>query len=54
MFVVVKTPCNISDPYDNPFWSKSNPSGGKREKKTLIIVDTYFRDSARKPLRPRF
>ena len=53
IFWLVKTPCNISEPYDNPFWEKSNPSRRrerKRENKTPWLVDTLFRDSARKPL----
>ena len=47
-----KTPF-ILKPYDSPFWEKSNP-GRKRERKkerkkrkTPLIVDTTFCDSAR-------
>jgi hypothetical protein len=37
----LKTPCKISEPYDNPFWEKNNGSGRKKgEKKTTLIVDT--------------
>ena len=25
-FLCVKTPCKILEPYDNPFWEKSNPA----------------------------
>ena len=28
----IKTPGNISEPYDNPFWEKSNTGGEKRER----------------------
>ena len=41
------------EPYDNPFWEKSNPAEREREREiTPLIVDTKFRDSARKPLGP--
>ena len=43
----------MSEPYDNSFWEKSN-GGRKKEEKTPLIVDTYFRDSARKLLGPKF
>jgi hypothetical protein len=38
----VKTPCKISDPYDNPFWGKSNLAERKKEEReiTPLIVDT--------------
>ena len=48
IFLWLKTP-KIWEPYDNSFWEKSNPA--EREIVPLI-VDTKFRDSARKPLGP--
>ena len=30
-FLLLKTPCTILEPYNNPFWEKSNDRG--REKK---------------------
>ena len=32
-FWCLKTPCKISEPYDNPFWEKSNPAQRKKEKR---------------------
>jgi hypothetical protein len=26
IFLSIKTPCKISEPYNNPFWEKSNPA----------------------------
>jgi hypothetical protein len=41
IFLCLKTPYKISDPYDILFWEKSNPGRKKREeKKPSIIVDT--------------
>ena len=34
------------DPYDKPFWEKSNIRREKRERKTPLIVDTLFRSNA--------
>jgi hypothetical protein len=31
-FFLVKTPCKISEPYDNPLWEKSNLAERKKEK----------------------
>ena len=31
-FSWVKTPCQISKPYDDPFWEKSNIGGEKKKK----------------------
>ena len=41
---LIRSPCKVSEPQDNPFWEKSN-AGRKREeeKKTPLIVDTQFR-----------
>jgi hypothetical protein len=37
----VKTPCKISEPYDDHFWEKSNPIRKSAEReKTPLIVDT--------------
>jgi hypothetical protein len=33
----LKTPCKISEPFDNPFWEKSNPSRGKREREDKCL-----------------
>jgi hypothetical protein len=32
----------MSEPYDNPFWEKSNPAERKKEEKEILplIVDT--------------
>ena len=46
IFLLVRSPCKISKPYDNPFWEKVT-QGERREgeirarEKTLLIVDTY-------------
>ena len=34
IFVRFRSPCKISEPYDNPFWEKSNPSA------ELLIVSS--------------
>jgi hypothetical protein len=31
IFLLLRSPCRISEPYDNPFWEKSD--GGRRKKK---------------------
>ena len=33
VLVLVQTTCKISEPYDNPFWEKSNARREKEEKK---------------------
>ena len=35
IFLWLKTPCNISKPYDNPFWGENN-GGRKRERKNSV------------------
>ena len=35
-FLWVKTPCKISEPYDNPFWEKSNPAQRKKERENAV------------------
>ena len=41
------------EPHDNPFLEKRKcRRERKKEKKTPLIVDTYFCDSARKPIGP--
>jgi hypothetical protein len=39
IFLCLETPCKISEPYDNPFWVKSN-IGGKRESKRNNAVNS--------------
>jgi hypothetical protein len=39
IFLCLETPCKISEPYDNPFWVKSN-LGGKRESKRNNAVNS--------------
>ena len=31
IFLLVRSPCNISEPYDNFFWEKNNPRRKKEE-----------------------
>jgi hypothetical protein len=47
IFLVVRSPCKIWEPYDNPFWKNSDGGGEKKEKrekrkeeekKSMIIV----------------
>ena len=33
-FVWLKTPCKISEPYDNLFWEKSNPQKERKQEET--------------------
>ena len=35
IFFILKSPCKMSEPYDNPFFGCSN--GSKREKKFLLV-----------------
>ena len=35
-----KTPCTVSEPYDNPFLEKSNPSGKKEKEKMKLMEAT--------------
>ena len=42
ILVLLRSPCKISEPKDNPFWEKSNPSRRekeerKKEKKTPLV-----------------
>ena len=36
----MKTPCKISEPYDNPFWEKSNPAEREREERENNAVNS--------------
>ena len=54
LFSNFRSPCKISEPYNNSFWEKINSGGRQREReKTLLIVDT-FRDSASKPAQTNY
>ena len=39
--MLLRTPYKVSEPYNNPFWEKSNPSGMReREKKEKNAVNS--------------
>jgi hypothetical protein len=38
-FVLVRSPCKISQPYDNPFWGFNN--GSKKKKSTVILPEEH-------------
>ena len=44
MFNLVKTPCKISEPQDNPFWEKSNP---RREKVQVAMKKMKIKEAVR-------
>ena len=37
LFLLVRSPCKISEPYDNPFWGFNN--GGKKKKSAVILPE---------------
>jgi hypothetical protein len=39
-FLWLKTPCKISEPYDNPFWEKSNPAEERQKERREIMALT--------------
>ena len=43
IFWLLRAACKISEPYDIPFWEKSNARREKEREKTSLIVDIYFR-----------
>ena len=45
IFWLLRSPCKISKPYDNPFWENGDGGGERREseeKKSVSIVVTSF------------
>ena len=41
-FLWVKTPCKILEPYDNPFWEKSNPAERERRENNAVNSGALF------------
>ena len=44
IFLLLRTPCQISEHYDNPFWVKSNSAGRKKKNHLRNHINSQARD----------
>jgi hypothetical protein len=48
IFLLVKSPCKISYPYDNPFWEKSKRGGKKKKERKNAVNSGHLKGNPKK------